>query len=40
MKKIILICELFTEVYKSDILMPKLGSLTFFVFLELCIQVL
>ena len=38
MRKIILICELFTELKKSDILIPKLGSRIFFVFLELCLM--
>jgi hypothetical protein len=40
---IILFCELFTEIWKSDIFIPKIGSRTFVVFLELwrcliCIQ--
>ena len=33
--KIIFINELFTKIWKSDIFIPKLGSRTFFVFLEL-----
>jgi hypothetical protein len=37
-KKIILICESFTEIWKSDILMPELGSRTYFVILELWIS--
>ena len=39
-KKIILICELVTKIWKSDIFIPKLGSRTFFVFLELWWQCL
>ena len=34
-KKIILICESFIEIFNSDIFIPKLGSRTIFVFLEL-----
>jgi hypothetical protein len=35
--KFIFICELFTEIWKSDIFISWFGSQTFFVFLELCI---
>ena len=37
-KKNILICDLFAKIWKSDIFIPKLGSRTFFVFLELSVQ--
>jgi hypothetical protein len=38
-KKINLFCELFKEILKSDVFIPKLGSRTFYVFMELCLGV-
>jgi hypothetical protein len=35
-QKIILITDLLTAIWKSDIFIPKLGSQTFFFFLEVC----